>query len=202
MQRKIVWESQHLEIDVLTGKLHHEEEVDDNETNTYIEEYENEDKMQNVMSTPFGFWKVDDTMNPYKQFKMWMGHTNFSITEEVVNTIKQIPGVEVLKILTRYRFIVGVAELFEFSDIRRNVEEYLSCHQDEISLIVDDELKQKVYDLQEKLSSQYNQWAIYVLPNGNYDYTTSDEEEFFPKLNLFKNAVDHSQGILIEGKNE
>ena len=83
--------------------------------------------MQNVMSTPFGLWKVTDIMNPYKQFKLWMGHTNFTINEKVANLIKKTPGVEVLSILTRYRFLVGIGEMFNIRDVRTTIESALDC---------------------------------------------------------------------------
>ena len=33
-----------------------------------------------------------------------------------------IPGVEVLKILSRYRFFVGIGKLFDFTEVRKNIE--------------------------------------------------------------------------------
>lgn len=205
MKRVIKWESQHLEIDTLTGKLESPDE-DNDELNEYYEEDDFGDNVQkinvqNVLSTPFGFWKVDDIMNPYKQFKLWTGHTNFTITPDVVLVIKEIPGVEVLKILTRYRFIIGVGELFDIRNVRVAIEQALSCHKDETELIKDDKVKEAVYNLQQQLS-MYDKWAIYVFPNGNIDFATSEQKDFKKQLGLFKKAVDFSSGILIEGNNE
>lgn len=199
MKRIIQWESQHLEIDTMTGKIRSPiensfEEDYFNNSDNYIEQ---ELKTENVISTPFGLWRVDDTMNPYKQFKLWMGNTNFTITKKVVDAIRTIPGIEILKVLTRYKFIVGVGQLFEFKDVRTAIEKALSCHTELISLIKDDKVKQQVMDLQNQLS-QYKKWAIYVFPNGQLDFTTSNEEDYNKKLGLFRQAVDYSNGILIE----
>jgi len=207
MRRVIKWQSQHLEINTLNGKLQDPDpsfEDDDD----YYDEMEYEDPMvqrmpiQNVMSTPFGFWRVDDAMNPFKQFKMWMGHTNFSITPEVVEIIKSIPGVEVLQIMTRYRFIIGVGELFDIRDVRSTIETQLECHKDECDMIPDQQLLVQIFELREQLTAKFDQWAIYVFPNGQIDFTTSDEENFGQQLNLYKQAVDHSNGVLIESDNE
>jgi len=208
MKRIIKWESQHLEIDVMSGKLinpqdaeqEYEEPEPDFDENAYLQQGVNS-QIQDVMSTPFGLWRVDDYMNPYRQFKLWIGHTNFSITQEVVDIIKNIPGVEVLQIMTRYRFIVGVGEMFDIHDVRVAIEEQLQCHQNEEELITDQKLLEQVQDLKQQLSV-YNKWAIYVFPNGQIDFSTSEESNFGQQLNLYRQAVDYSNGILIEGEYE
>ena len=55
-------------------------------------------------------------------FNCWLGHCNFDITEDLVNKINLAEGVEGLKVLSRYRFFVGVATMFDFSEVRRNIE--------------------------------------------------------------------------------
>lgn len=200
MKRIIKWHSQHLEIDVLSGKLNEfEEDFDDGDLEE--EEYMDSEQMnvQNVMSTPFGLWRVDDSMHPYKQFQLWMGYTNFSINQNVVNTIKTTPGVEVLQVMTRYRFIMGVGELFNIHDVRTSIEKALLCNKDEKEMIENKEILKKI-DMLKKDLSTYNQWAIYVFPNGNIDFTTSDKKDFFSERNTFRQAVDYSSGVLIESE--
>lgn len=204
MKRTVKWHSQHLEIDVLTGKMRDpvvetEEEVG----RGYDYDYDDDEHMpmQNVMSTPFGLWKVDDTMNPYKQFKLWMGHFNFTITEDIAQIIDNIPGVEVFQILTRYRFVVAPGELFDIHDVRVSIEEALDCNKDELDRISDESLRQRIYDLKKTLSV-FDKWAIYVFPHGELDFVTSDQEDFGIQLSLFKTAIDYSSGILIESDNE
>ncbi len=58
-------------------------------------------------------------------FDCWIGHTNFNITEEVKDKINKTEGVEILKIYSRYRFFVGVGRMFDFKDVRKNIEEQL-----------------------------------------------------------------------------
>ena len=101
--KRIMWESQHLEIDPHTGAI----------IDPTVEEYEwvEEDQMENEMmaamppkqltATAWGIWNINDAMHPMKQFKLWMGHTNFNISETVTRQIEEIPGVEVLKIISR-----------------------------------------------------------------------------------------------------
>ena len=58
-------------------------------------------------------------------FDCWMGHTNFNLTENIKESLNKIDGVEVLKICSRYRFFVGVGRMFDFSDVRKNIEDQI-----------------------------------------------------------------------------
>lgn len=204
MKRVIKWQSQHLEIDTITGKIHESDEENDDLFENYDDlDYDEEGQhpIQNVMSTPFGIWRVDDSMHPYKQFKLWMGHTNFSITKRVAKTLKTVPGVEVLQIMTRYRFMIGIGEMFEFSDVRVAIEKTLACNQNESDMIGNNEILEQIHELRDTLAI-HDRWAIYVFPNGQIDFTTSEQQDFIQQLGIFRQAVDHSNGVLIESENE
>lgn len=58
-------------------------------------------------------------------FDCWIGHSNFDITESIKNKLEKTSGVEVLKIQSRYRFFIGVGRMFEFQDVRKNIEKTL-----------------------------------------------------------------------------
>ena len=55
-------------------------------------------------------------------FDCWIGHTNFNLTEQLKDQLDSIEGVEMLKIYSRYRFLVGVGRMFDFSEVRKNIE--------------------------------------------------------------------------------
>lgn len=67
-------------------------------------------------------------------FDCWVGHTNFNITEQLKEKINRIEGVEVLKIYSRYRFFIGVGKMFEFKDVRKDIESQLTGSTDEKKL--------------------------------------------------------------------
>jgi len=134
MNKKIMWSSQHLEIDTISGRLvdptadeYEDYGEEDEEIDNFYEDQSNKMISHNLLSTPFGLWKINDIMNPYRQFKLWMGHTNFTINKNVAHIIKSIPGVEVLSIITRYRFLIGVGEMFDIRDVRTAIEKSLQC---------------------------------------------------------------------------
>ncbi len=64
-------------------------------------------------------------------FDCWMGHTNFNITANMRDILDTVDGVEVLKICSRYRFFIGVGKMFDFSDVRKNIEDSLLRNKNE-----------------------------------------------------------------------
>ena len=62
-------------------------------------------------------------INLATNFDCWIGHTNFNITLDIKNKLDTIEGVELLKVFSRYRFLVGVGRMFKFTDVRKRIEE-------------------------------------------------------------------------------
>jgi hypothetical protein len=58
-------------------------------------------------------------------FNCWVAHTNFNLTEYLKNELDSIEGVELLKIFSRYRFLVGVGKMFDFSEVRLEIEKLI-----------------------------------------------------------------------------
>jgi len=79
--------------------------------------------------TPFGIMPYDEYNSIGRSFNFWIGHTNFDITNNIVDIIELASGVETLDVFTRYRFRIGIAQLFTsadvMSDITNGVYKYL-----------------------------------------------------------------------------
>jgi hypothetical protein len=76
-----------------------------------------------TITTPIGVYPVGDRMLPTKFFKeCWIGHTDFPICQAEKDILENIPGIECLKIITKYRFFVGVGKMFDFSTIRKQIQ--------------------------------------------------------------------------------
>lgn len=58
-------------------------------------------------------------------FDCWMAHANFDITDNIMKQLDKVRGVEVLKVCSRYRFFLGVGRMFDFSDVRKEIEDTL-----------------------------------------------------------------------------
>ena len=97
----------------------------------YLNEYEveQEEAYQQHESTEMGyvFAGMPEELSNEKQmisnFDCWLGHTNFNITKSVKERLENVRGVEVLKICSRYRFFIGIGRMFDFSEVRKEIEE-------------------------------------------------------------------------------
>ena len=69
--------------------------------------------------------KLMENITLAQNFDCWMGHTNFNLTKEIRDKLNKTDGVEVLKICSRYRFFVGIGRMFDFKDVRQNIEKLL-----------------------------------------------------------------------------
>lgn len=58
-------------------------------------------------------------------FECWVGHTNFDLTSKIKETLDRVDGVEILKICSRYRFFIGIGQMFSFAEVRQNIEKIL-----------------------------------------------------------------------------
>jgi hypothetical protein len=58
-------------------------------------------------------------------YDCWIGHTNFDITPIIKEKLNRTPGIEVLKICSRYRFFIGIGNMFDFGDVRKTIEDEL-----------------------------------------------------------------------------
>ena len=58
-------------------------------------------------------------------YECWVAHTNFDITHRIKAKLDTVPGVEILRVLSRYRFFIGVGQMFDFQDVRFDIEKEL-----------------------------------------------------------------------------
>ena len=174
-KRKIAWEK-------WDGDLIEEDAIEElMEENTHEPELVEEalefmNRIPKLVTTPMGMFQMHDKMNILNQFECWMGYTNFDITHDVQNAIETTEGVELLSILTRYRFFIGTGKLFEFSDIRKEIENRLCKHE----LVLNEETQAAV-DAIKTVVSKDKYWTIFVSPTGQIEYvsTNNDEDEHY-----------------------
>ncbi len=155
------------------------------------------EKIPSLVTTPMGMYQLHDKMNIMNQFDCWMGYTNFDITESVREVIEKTKGVELLNIMTRYRFFLGVGKLFDFSDVRREIEESLRGDPS-----LDDDTEETVEMIRDNLSSD-RYWAIFVCKSGEILYTSTneDDDEIYEKtLEHYKKRKSKSGGLIYQNE--
>ena len=132
-------------------------------------------KIPKLISTPMGIYQLHDKMNPVKQFDCWTGYTNFDITTSVQSKIESVEGVELLSILSRYRFFLGVGKLFKFKDVRAKIEKDLR-ESASVAFQINEETEETVNVIKE-IISQDKYWAIFVSHTGEIEYSSTNEED-------------------------
>jgi len=73
--------------------------------------------------------KTLDNISMASNFDCWMGHTNFNITQDTLDNLNKMEGVEILKICSRYRFFIGIGRMFDFTEVRQSIEDSLTKEQ-------------------------------------------------------------------------
>ncbi len=96
------------------------------------EDYEEDEEMEDYDSMKSSMMKMGpmvpltnqliEDISILSSFECWIGHTNFDITLDVKDKLNRVPGVEVLKIFSRYRFFVGIGQMFDFQKVRNDIE--------------------------------------------------------------------------------
>ena len=78
--------------------------------------------------TPFGVLPLTEQTRASNYFKLWVGHSNFKLTEDFYKIIGQQPGIEALDILTPYRFRIAVGKMFVDRDVMKEVRDTMVKH--------------------------------------------------------------------------
>ena len=196
--KKIAWEK--WDDDIIEEEVREEilDQFDEDDEEGVLEALDFLQKIPKLVSTPTGIYQLHDKMNIMNQFDCWLGYTNFDITRTVKATLERIEGVELLEIMSRYRFFIGVGKLFNFTEVRRDIESEL-CDNN-----ISDETLEAVEVLKENLS-QDKYWTILVSNSGEIKYaSTNDEndEKYLRKALDLEQIKENSGGSLLKSLDE
>lgn len=161
-----------------------------------------------VINTRLGLLTVTEHTLAANQFDFWNLHTNFDISENVVNTIKKSEGVESLMIISRYRARIGFprVDTFNITDCKFAIEKDLCKDEqddeennyrlEDIGLF-SDEVQERVSSLLSDIAKN-KYWVVYVAPNGYIDSvaSSSKNEVFLHKKSLFERTYASVGGYL------
>lgn len=87
-----------------------------------MQEFEDEEGMSQAQESflvPKNFYETIALMS---RFDCWIGHTNFNITTSIKDKLNEVDGIEVLNVISRYRFFIGIGKMFKFSEVRKDIE--------------------------------------------------------------------------------
>tara|TARA_R110000824_G_scaffold389983_1_gene586257 strand:+ start:680 stop:1306 length:627 start_codon:yes stop_codon:yes gene_type:complete len=154
-----------------------------------------------ILYTPIGPYPEESMLKPSDRWDCWIGYTNFPITNKICHVLnKEIEGIEALKVLGKYSFFIGVAKLFEISEVRKNTEEKLCGYTE--SEILSNEETQETVDLVKHQLKNNKYWSILVSPQGRVDYIVSDlmDEIYLDGLNRLLELKKQAGGIILRSQ--
>jgi hypothetical protein len=184
--KKIAWEkftAIYDQKEVNTGPI--EEEQEESFQDSYDEESEemmglvsfNDFVPRKKIKTPFGYYEELDDFSPYNMFECWIGHTNFRITNGHVQILnKKIDGIGCLKVLSPYRFFIGIEKMFNFSCVRIQIQDKLCTNLDSIELDINDIVISKINNALFHIKDS-EKWAVFVGNNGEIETIKNSEFE-------------------------
>jgi hypothetical protein len=117
--------------------------------------------------------------------------------------MEEVPGVEAFKIMSRYRFFIGIAQLFNFRDVRQEIQDIIGGESASINTMEDSE----VIEVLKTQLMEFKRWAVFCSGDGFIDYIATnedDDKEFELKLKDFRNhknsivitSDDHKNGVV------
>ena len=107
-----------------------EEEIFTNEENLLEQEQLLNKATSHIRSiiTPFGILPLTEQTKASSYFKLWVGHSNFKLTEDFYKIIGQTSGIEALDILTPYRFRIAVGKMFIDREVMTKLRDIMVSH--------------------------------------------------------------------------
>ena len=106
---------------IIRQMIVYSEDEDEEDEYEEMEAYKQANATSNMPILPISKELMDD-MAMLSNFECWIGHANFDITKEIKSKLNKTEGVELLKVLSRYRFFVGIGKMFDFKEVRKNIE--------------------------------------------------------------------------------
>lgn len=182
----IIWEDLNIESDILNGSIKEIENIEGLEDEDTDYEEDSNINLEQIITTPFGAYHIKDFFNPIRQYRWNMAHTNFDITQQVLNTLSNIPGIERILVLSRYRFLIAFGKAFCVSSVKNSIYKAFGASQP---------LSETALEKKKDLKSIYNKWAIYYLNEKYWDY--ADESSYDEKILEFRKKQEEENGIVI-----
>lgn len=162
------------------------------------------DPMPRVLYTPYGPFPTESFLKPSDRWDCWICYTNFDVTISMIESIEGIDGVEAIKAMGRYPIFIGIAKLFNSTEVKLNIENLVADtkHINNMETAAED-LKDAIEAIKDQVSNK-PYWSIFVSSVGDIDYIMSDslDEDYLHDLNKFENLRKKVGGIIIRSSNE
>lgn len=139
-----------------------------------------------IMHTPFGPLPLTEYSGASDRFEFHILHTNFDVTQFLIDTVGLVGGVDSVDPVSRYRMRIGfprtadgLTPIFDSSEtkvsIQKQIVNFFHCSQNEELEIFNQEVRDRAIEIRDGLDTKHDFWALYILPNGQMDIVSSDK---------------------------
>jgi hypothetical protein len=183
----------------ITGDFEEESDYDLVEKNRFLKDLIGTPRKG--MRTPQGLYFIDEDASLADVYNFWIGHTNFLVTHFVLNEIEKTAGVEIVDVLTPFRFRIAVGKMFDWEEVRADLENKI-CDPERLNLNSDKELneddKKKINGISREMAEYAPYWAGFMLPNGKVSTVVSKNlnKKFQDDLDHFRNIKQGVGGVI------
>jgi hypothetical protein len=131
--------------------------------------------INNKVKTPFGFYCIEDDFSPYNMFECWIGHTNFKLSKKDFDILNNdINGIGCLKVLSPYRFFIGIEKMFSFAAVRIQIQKDLckNFNMEETFIAGNDDVDNVINMVISRINDAFfnikdsERWAVFVSNEG------------------------------------
>jgi hypothetical protein len=117
-----------------------------------------------VVHHTLGLIPVSPNSFACEQYNFFMGNTNFEVDKKIQKIISEVPGVEIVDTITRYRFRVAVGKAFNTNEVLQSIDK--AVQEEKPRRFLDGEMAILITNL--KASNMH--FAIYIAPNKKWDF--------------------------------
>jgi len=157
--------------------------------------------------SPFGIIPAPESQKLNQDFQLVIGHTNFVLTDEYINAIENVLGVEIVYPFSSYRILVGIAKHSDFkaANVKFNIQKVIAGEtlQENPELQIEDiahQIEDDIHKTVQKMKKgKFLYWFVFALPNGNIISGSADTEDkkYFGRLETVKELNRAVKGRLI-----
>jgi hypothetical protein len=153
-----------------------------------------------VVTGPFGIIPIGDHNKPGKLYNLWIADTNFNVDYGFCREIEKLDGVELMRVFTRYRMMIGIGRLFDTDKVQKSVEELMKKQAEALKPPVKQEKPvpaagsdAALQVLKRSLAKRHKFWAIIIRPNNTHITVTGENQaDVLVKMNRLKGTSDRT----------
>lgn len=146
-------------------------------------------------------WEKIKTDNEFENdsiLELYVGHTNFALKPKDSKILDDIEGIEVAKIPSKYKLVIGIGKCFDWEFVRKEIYKRFSKVRNPNKL--NPEYTKKLNEKKKELNQKYDNWCLYLFQNGRYKVFSGTKEEIDNQVKFLNGCKKVSDGFILRSK--